>query len=334
METPQRQPFAPPLQPGTAGQPYYPAPAQLHSATTSAPGPLSPVGQPPVYTPGPQIPGLPPTYPQGPQTPNQPPAHKGRGWLIAAVVALLLVNLLLVSLMATQLLGSASLTSSQAPQATAPASVQDLQQAIITVAKQVQPSVVEITGRARGGQAVGSGVILTQDGYIATNDHVIRGFSNFVVALSNGRELPAQVVGQSPQNDLAVLKVTPPQPLQPITFADSSQVQVGQFAIAVGSPLGLEDTVTFGIVSALNRTASELPDGPATRLTGLIQTSAPINPGNSGGALVDLQGRLIGMPTLGARDTENNAIANDIGFAIPSNLVKQVSEQIIQQAGG
>jgi S1-C subfamily serine protease len=137
-------------------------------------------------------------------------------------------------------------------------------------------------------------------------------------------------VGEAPENDLAVLKIQASN-LQPITFADSSKVQVGQFAIALGNPLGLENSATFGIVSALNRSASEQPSGPAGTLTGLIQTSAAINPGNSGGALVDLQGRLIGIPTLGAADTQSGTPANDIGLVIPSNQVKAVADQFIKQ---
>ncbi len=100
--------------------------------------------------------------------------------------------------------------------------------------------------------------------------------------------------------------------------------------MAIGAPLGLEESTTFGIVSALNRAASEAPSGPASELAGLIQTSAAINPGNSGGALVNLQGQLIGMPTLGATNPETNTAANDVGFAIPSNRIKYVADQLIQ----
>jgi S1-C subfamily serine protease len=192
----------------------------------------------------------------------------------------------------------------------------------------VEPSVVEITGTSGGQEVIGSGEILTKDGYIVTNDHVVRGFSNFAVRLSDGQSFAARLVGQDPQDDLAVLKA-PLTNAQPITFANSDAVQVGEFSIALGSPLGLADSLTFGVVSALNRTASESPDGPASTLAGLIQTSAPINPGNSGGALVDLDGHLIGIPTLSAIDSETGAAANSIGFAIPSNRVQYVTQQLI-----
>jgi S1-C subfamily serine protease len=118
--------------------------------------------------------------------------------------------------------------------------------------------------------------------------------------------------------------------LQPISFADSSQVQVGEFVVALGTPLGLRQSASFGIVSATNRTESEAPDGPAGDLTGLIQTTAPIHPGNSGGALVDLHGQFVGIPTLGASNGNGSASGSGIGFAIPSNRVKYVAQQLIQ----
>jgi S1-C subfamily serine protease len=194
--------------------------------------------------------------------------------------------------------------------------------------KAVQPSVVEITSVSGNQEAIGSGEILTTDGYIVTNDHVVQGFNQFTVTLSNGSNKSAQLVGQDAQDDLAVLKISATG-LKPIAFGDSSKVQVGEFSIAVGNPLGLQQSATFGIVSALNRTASEAPSGPAGTLTGLIQTSAPINPGNSGGALVDLSGTLIGIPTLGAIDPETGTAANGIGYAIPSNRVQYVAQQLI-----
>jgi S1-C subfamily serine protease len=187
---------------------------------------------------------------------------------------------------------------------------------------------VQSTGGASGG-SIGSGEIITNDGYIVTNDHVVHGFSSFSVSLANGKQLSARLIGEDPQDDLAVLKVDG-QNLPPIAIGDSSKVQVGQFAIAIGSPLGLTQSATFGIISALNRSAQAGAGGTTNILTGLIQTSAPINPGNSGGALVDLQGRLIGVPTLGAVNPESGSTADGIGFAIPSNRVKFVADQLIK----
>jgi S1-C subfamily serine protease len=218
--------------------------------------------------------------------------------------------------------------SNTPPVTTTSASATALQDNIETVVKAVQPSVVEITSVSGNQEAIGSGEILTTDGYIVTNDHVVQGFNQFTVTLSNGSNKSAQLVGQDAQDDLAVLKISATG-LKPIAFGDSSKVQVGEFSIAVGNPLGLQQSATFGIVSALNRTASEAPSGPAGTLTGLIQTSAPINPGNSGGALVDLSGTLIGIPTLGAIDPETGTAANGIGYAIPSNRVQYVAQQLI-----
>ncbi len=237
----------------------------------------------------------------------------------------------LVVLMALLLAGcGGSSNTSTSSNSSSPSSgnATDLQQNVITVINKVQPSVVEIESQGQQGTAIGSGEILNTNGSIVTNDHVVRGFTAFQVRLGRNQIVSAQLTGQDAQDDLAVLKITANH-LQPISLADSSKVQVGQFAVAVGNPLGLAETATFGIVSALNRTASEGPNGPATELTGLIQTSAPINPGNSGGALVDLNGQLMGIPTLAAVDPNIGTPANGIGFAIPSSRVKFVTQQLI-----
>lgn len=212
---------------------------------------------------------------------------------------------------------------------TPPANVSDLQQSVVAVVKAVEPAVVEVAATNSQGESIGAGEILTNDGYIVMNDHVVAGFSTYSAMLLDGTILPATLVGQAADDDLAVLKVNATN-APTITFADSSAVQAGEFAVAIGSPLGLEESATFGIVSALNRVASEGSGGPATiPLVGLIQTSAPINPGNSGGALVNLNGQLIGIPTLGASSPEGGA-ADGIGFAIPSNRITFVTQQLIQ----
>jgi putative serine protease PepD len=233
--------------------------------------------------------------------------------------------------------GSTNASTSVPIGSSLPANVQDLQQAITATIQQVQPSVVEINavvnqGRLSG-EATGSGVIISQDGYIVTNDHVVTGSSSLTVTFSDNSTTLATIIGESPQNDLAVIKVSK-RNLKAISFADSSTVQIGMFAIALGNPLGLEQSATLGIVSALNRTESEGNNGTTSQLSGLIQTSAPINPGNSGGALVNLQGQLIGMPTLGALSNGDGGQAEGIGFAIASNHIKTVAQQIIAQDGG
>jgi S1-C subfamily serine protease len=211
-----------------------------------------------------------------------------------------------------------------------PAAAQDLQQTVIAVIRTVQPSVVQVNSSSSAGRAIGSGEILTSSGYIVTNDHVVSGFSAFSVTLASGKSFAATLVGAAAGDDLAVLKISAGKPLQPIAIGDSSKVAVGAFCLALGSPLGLQQSATFGIVSALDRNASEQPSGPAAELTGLIQTSAPINPGNSGGALVNLQAQLIGIPTLAAENPESGTAAAGIGFAIPSNRVKFVTDQLIK----
>lgn len=280
-------------------------------------------------------PGLPPTY--GEIGGGRPPRRRAY-WRYALLALLALVVTLAGGVAigrasATQQTGSSNtLGSSSSPVISVSSNVSSLQQTVEAVAKAVAPSVVEITSTSSGQEAIGSGDILTKDGYIVTNDHVVRGFTSFTVTLSDGSKLPAQLIGQDPQDDLAVVKVAGTN-LQPIAFADSSKLTVGEFSIAVGNPYGLRETATFGVVSALNRIASESPTGPASVLTGLVQTSAPIAPGNSGGALVNLQGQLIGIPTLGQSGQQSGAGSSSttsIGLAIPSNQVKTVAQELIQ----
>lgn len=196
------------------------------------------------------------------------------------------------------------------------------------VISKVQPAIVQINVTSSNQQALGSGVIIDGRGYIVTNNHVVSGASSIQVTLSDNRTFPAQVVGTDPADDLAVIKITRPSSgLATVALGDSSQLRVGQAVLAIGSPLGNAETVTSGIVSALNRNISEGQGGPT--LPDAIQTDAPINPGNSGGALVDMQGNLVGMPTLNAVDTEFNTPANGLGFAIPVNRISYIATQII-----
>jgi S1-C subfamily serine protease len=225
--------------------------------------------------------------------------------------------------------GGVTIGSSTSPSLTISSSTNSLQSDTEKVAAAVKASVVEITSVGNGNEGIGSGDIISSDGYIVTNDHVVDGFNTFSVKLANGTSYTASVVGQDAQDDLAVLKIHANN-LTAISFADSSKAVVGQYVVAVGSPLGLQNTVTFGLVSALNRTASEAPDGPAGTLVGLIQTSAQINNGNSGGALVTLSGQLIGIPTLAEINPETGTTANGIGYAIASNRVQYIAHQLIQ----
>jgi S1-C subfamily serine protease len=201
---------------------------------------------------------------------------------------------------------------------------------VVSAIQKVEPAVVEITVTLSNGTALGSGSIITSDGYILTNDHVVQGGTNFQVTTST-KTYTATVAGQDPADDLAVVKIQDSKALPTITFADSSKAEVGQFVVAVGNPLGVGQSASFGIISALNRSVSEAPSGPANIIPNAIQTSAPINPGNSGGALIDLSGNLVGIPTLGALDPEyGNAPAAGIGFAIPANQAKFIADQIVK----
>jgi S1-C subfamily serine protease len=196
------------------------------------------------------------------------------------------------------------------------------------VIAKVRPAVVQVNVSTSNGSALGSGVIIDRRGYIVTNNHVVDGAQSIEVVLYDGTRLSAQLVGTDPADDLAVLKITPPSKgLTVATLGDSSKLQVGQEVLAIGNPLGITQTVTNGIISALGRSVSE-GRGGAT-IANAIQTDAPINPGNSGGALVDLQGNLVGIPTLTAIDPEFNTPANGVGFAIPSNRVAFIVPQII-----
>ena len=197
------------------------------------------------------------------------------------------------------------------------------------VVAKVKPSVVQVNVTMAQGAAIGSGVIIDPRGYIITNNHVVSGALSIRVVLSNGTKEAAQIVGTDAAYDLAVLKIAVPQGgLSVATLGDSTQLQVGQEVLVIGNPLGDTQTVTNGIVSTLKRSVSE-GQGGAT-IHNAIQTDAAINPGNSGGALVDLQGNVVGIPTLTAIDPEFNTPANGVGFAIPSNRVKAILPQFIQ----
>jgi serine protease Do len=175
--------------------------------------------------------------------------------------------------------------------------------------------------RSQREESLGSGVIVSPEGYILTNNHVIEGATDVRVTLSDKRQLQAKVVGADPKTDIAVLKVEGSS-YPAITIGDSSKVQVGDYALAVGDPFGVGQTVTMGIVSAMNRGNLGIED-----YEDFIQTDAPINPGNSGGALVNDRGELIGINT--AILSHGSGGNQGIGFAVPVNLARQVMDQIM-----
>jgi len=187
-----------------------------------------------------------------------------------------------------------------------------------------EPSIVRIQTNS----GLGSGVIFTSSGYIVTNYHVVSGSRTVQVTLASGKKLSARVIATDSVDDVAVIKVGATG-LPAATFGDSGRLQVGQTVLALGNPLGISHTATEGIVSDLNRTVKESQTDAVVRHA--IQTSAPINPGNSGGGLINLAGQVIGIPSLTAIDPEFNAPANGIGFAIPSNLVSYLAEQVVKR---
>jgi len=220
---------------------------------------------------------------------------------------------------------------------------------VTAAAAKASPSVATISVSSASGGGNGSGVFLTEDGYMLTNTHVVTldGATSSVkieVKTYDGHIYPATVVGTDPTNDLAVIKVSSPIKFTPVEFADSSALNVGDATVAIGAPLGLSNTVTKGIVSALNRTiqvaSAAAPDnssggglqfysgsGDSINLR-VIQTDAAINPGNSGGALLNQQGLLIGI-NVAIANAGGTAGSIGVGFAIPSNVAKRIAEEIM-----
>jgi serine protease Do len=209
--------------------------------------------------------------------------------------------------------------------------LEEIQTVITELAEQAKPSVVNLFPvqsqsrlrespgeRAPNASGSGSGLIVNDDGYIVTNNHVVGDAAEIEVRFFDKSKLIAQVIGKDPDTDLALLKVTADRPLPSARFGDSSTVKVGQWVLAVGNPFGLDRTVTLGVVSGIGRENINL-----SRYENFIQTDASINPGNSGGPLFNLRGEVIGI---------NTAIINfaqGIGFAIPSNMARQVIDQLM-----
>ncbi|MEV6525329.1 trypsin-like peptidase domain-containing protein [Longispora sp. NPDC051575] len=343
-----------PAAPATLGYdaPGYDTPARTQvTAALPTTGPVPPQAHPhhpPVFMPapgqpgaplpmgGPAGPGGPPYYPGGHPMPAfqpQPTPRKKMGALPKILIGTAAALVLSVSAGTVGGLvgfalgdsnGSTVVSTSNGRAVTNGGTLAD-------VAEQAQKSVVGV----KTGTGEGSGVVFNKDGYIVTNNHVIEGArGQITVTLSDGKTVPATLVGADPTNDLAVLKITGVDGLQPITFADSGDIKVGDDVLAIGNPLGLDGTVTKGILSARNRTIDEGGDnesqGQGKRLSGLLQTDAAINPGNSGGALTDAAGRLIGINTAIATGGSGSKGNIGVGFAIPSNKVKSVVEQLMK----
>ena len=305
---------------------------------------------------GPQAPAFPP---QGPQDPNRPqgpgamppvgpngrPAvHKTANNVVVAVVAALVAAVLClgfgyaaitngwVKVPTTSSLSGLSSNTSGSGSTNSKTTSTDW----TTVEKKVSESVVSIQATISGGVAKGSGAIVDTKGYIVTNNHVISGASDIQVTLANGDIYSATVVGTDSTTDLAVIKLSnPPSDLTAVTFADSDKLAVGESIMAIGNPLGYENTATTGIVSAINRPVSVTDDNNNEVVTNAVQIDAAINPGNSGGPTFNAAGEVIGINSSIATASSSSSSSDSsgsigIGFAIPSNVVKTISDEIIK----
>ena len=277
-----------------------------------------------------------PLIPPGPKAPLPPQNRQGRGGAIL-LFTLVLAIIFGVGLFAgleyagssTGSTSSTATTTKSAVTTTTSSSsgstIETLQEAAIA---KIEPAVVELDVTTTQGEQIGSGVIIDTKGDIVTNYHIVNGEESITAVLYNGSKVQAQLVGTNTADDLAVVRIQPFANMTVAQIGDSSRLVVGQEVMAIGNPLGITETATKGIVSALNRSVTE---STGTTVSNAIQTDAAVNPGNSGGALINLQGQLIGIPTLTAVNTESNTAANGVSFAIPSNLVQTVVQQILQQ---
>jgi putative serine protease PepD len=292
------------------------------------------------YPPPPMYPGFGPPSPPEPERPEQRRSGRPRTIVIAAATAALVgAGVGAGTAVAVDNNGKTTVVNSL-PQTTqtAPPAVK-LDGSITAAAAKISPSVVTIDVAGKGQQGNGSGVIIRNDGYIVTNDHVVSVAANggtLTVITNDGQQAKATVVGRDPSDDLAVIKVSGLKNLTAATFARSSNLVVGQTVVAVGAPLGLANTVTSGIVS---NTARPVRSGDNDQAVfDAIQTDAAINPGNSGGGLADLSGNIVGInaaiatPNTGGlqipgQDTQSGSIG--IGFAIPSDEVSRIAAELI-----
>jgi 2-alkenal reductase len=236
----------------------------------------------------------------------------------------------------TLLLGAPTLAQDATPAASPGAEMSPVQvvkmvgPAVVTVVnEQMVPGTLGSSSPTLQPVGSGSGFIISNDGYVVTNNHVVEGGSSFQVIYSDGQAVDAELIGADPISDLAVVQVQGDVP-GTVTLGDSTTLQPGQAVLAIGSPLGaFANTVTDGIVSGLGRSLPPQQTGGAV-YTNLIQHDAPINPGNSGGPLFDLTGTVVGVNTIAIPIAEQGVPAQGLFFAIPSNTVKKITDQLIQ----
>ncbi|WP_372433037.1 S1C family serine protease [Micromonospora vinacea] len=282
-----------------------------------------------VMVPGVVAPGTEPEPVTDPDAPGRPTL---RHLLLIPVITALLAGTLGGALgYAFAVRGGAGATVLGGAPAEVPALAQRKPESLAGVAERVLPSVVTVRVSSLGGTSEGSGFIATADGHVITNDHVVAGGSGKAsVVFNDGSTAPATIVGQDPESDIAVIKVSRPG-LRPVEFGDSDALAVGDPVLAIGSPLSLANTVTAGIVSALDRTMQAGEPGGPVRYYAAIQTDAAVNHGNSGGPLVDGAGRVVGVnSTIKSLVAEGQEAGNiGLAFAIPINQAKRVTQDII-----
>jgi putative serine protease PepD len=280
----------------------------------------------------------PPAGAAPPVTLETPPAPPRRGLglvLLVSIVSALLAGALggtLGYVFALRGGGGGTLGGGTELGGSPPEAAQRAPESVAGVVKKVLPSVVTIRARAGSAGSLGSGFIVSGDGYVLTNDHVVGGANaTITVTFSDGRTAPARVVGTESESDVAVLKIDQIG-LPAVEFADSESVQVGDPVIAVGAPLALSNTVTYGIVSALDRPVVAGESG-SPRYYAAIQTDAAVNQGNSGGPLFDLAGRAIGINSVIKSLSSDQQTAGNVGlaFAIPINQAKRQAQDIIER---
>lgn len=337
--------------------PYQGAPQ--HASAPVNPEWPPPPGQPPAQQPAPM-------QPADPAQPVAPAPRKRTRGPVALLAAVAIVAAAVgggTAYAFQQLTGSDTAASSSTSTSVVPSSKKG---DVATIAAAVSPSVVEIKATSNVGESTGSGVIVTSDGQIVTNNHVISGASSIKVTTNSGKSYTAKVVGTDSKKDLALIKLEGASGLKPATLGNSDGVQVGDTVVAIGSPEGLSGTVTSGIVSSLNRDVTVSTDenqgqgqgqgggdgqwpfsfggqqfngdtGNSTTTYKAIQTDASLNPGNSGGALIDAAGNIIGINSAMYSASSQSSGSSDagnvgLGFAIPINTVK--SDLANLRAGG
>lgn len=331
------------VQPGSgrsgAWHPTTAFPAQQGGADPYAPQPADPgAGQVP---PGQVPPGQVPPGQAGPEQVGpggRPPGGQksGRGVLVAVVIVAMLLSGGLGGWVGASVAGGNGGTGLSAPISTDQPDERAPDGTFEAVADEVLPSVVSIEVLSRSGRGEGSGVILSADGHIVTNNHVVAGAAEggrIEVRFDDGTWAPADIIGQDPATDIAVIRAETDHEMSPIALGTSANLDEGQSVAAVGSPLGLSGTITTGIVSALNRPVrAGGAQSDQSTVIDAIQTDAAVNPGNSGGALVNMNGELVGINSaIASMGGGRSAGSIGLGFAIPVDQARRVADQIIKQ---